>query len=111
MNSYRKILATIKHRPGMYLGKCSISLLSAFLGGWSFAKDQQEITDRELFDGFNEWIVAKYRITTSHGWASIILFMEQEEHRALASFWTLFDDFLRARGLEPISGSLRTGDP
>ncbi|GAB3878989.1 hypothetical protein GCM10028824_41640 [Hymenobacter segetis] len=89
-----ELLAAIKRRPAMYLSKNYISCLRAFLDGWFLLAYQYGIDfDAECMGAFQDWIVAKYGITTSHGWANIILFYSQDESTALRDFFTLFEEW------------------
>ncbi|NJL61390.1 MAG: hypothetical protein HC903_05610 [Methylacidiphilales bacterium] len=90
------LLQSIKKRPGMYLGKCSISRLRSFLDGYMLARQEfglpttQEETD---FDKFQEWIQERFKIESSHGWDSIILFYSADERDALDNFFELVEKF------------------
>ncbi|HAT16129.1 MAG TPA: hypothetical protein DCS91_23595 [Microcoleaceae bacterium UBA11344] len=91
------LLQRIKQRPGMYLGKCSISRLRAFLNGYEMARAELGLPDTEQqqqLDGFQEWIQERYKITSSHGWDSIILFFSADERDALDNFFKLLEEFL-----------------
>jgi hypothetical protein len=101
--SYLELLRKIKPRAGMYIGMPHISNLYEFLQGWSFGRLPNNVSDNELLMEFRDWVAAKHRITSSHGWASIILFFERDERCAYDRFWELLDEFLTARGLEPLA--------
>ncbi len=91
------LLQRIKQRPGMYLGKSSITRLSMLLMGYSLARREVglPITKQEKeFGGFQEWIQEKFKITSSHGWDSIILFYSADEREAFENFFQLFEKFL-----------------
>ena len=89
-----QLLAAIKLRPTMYLSKNYISCLKAFLDGWFLLAYQYGIDfGAKCLGEFQDWIVAKYGITTSHGWANIILFYSQDESTALRDFFTLFEEW------------------
>jgi hypothetical protein len=91
-----KMLQSIKHRPGMYLGKCSISRLRSFLDGYMLARQECGLptTQEEMqFDKFQEWIKERFKIESSHGWDSIILFYSADERDALDTFFELFEKF------------------
>lgn len=47
--------------------------------------------------GFQDWIVKKYKIKTSHSWASIIRFFSQDDGDALNNFFLEFDRFLETQ--------------
>lgn len=92
------LLQRIKQRPGMYLGRRSITRLSMLLMGYSLARNELglPITKQEKeFGGFQEWIQEKFKITSSHGWDSIILFYSADETDALDNFFQLFEQFLK----------------
>ena len=80
----------------MYLGSYSITLLHAFLNGWSF-KDPDSIIDSEVYRDFQSWIGIKYEKTSYYSWSNIILFYSRDENHALIRFFEEFDDFLREK--------------
>ncbi|AFZ23136.1 hypothetical protein Cylst_0809 [Cylindrospermum stagnale PCC 7417] len=91
-----EMLERIKQRPGMFLGNCSITRLRAFLDGYMGSREDLGLpaTQQELeFNQFQEWIQTRFKITSSHGWDSIILFYSADERDALNNFFELFDKF------------------
>ncbi|MCL1471088.1 hypothetical protein [Argonema antarcticum] len=91
-----EMLQEIKKRPGMFLGRCSITRLRSFLDGYMGAREDLGLppTDQEReFNGFQDWIQKRYNITSSHGWDSIILFYSADERDALDNFFKLFEKF------------------
>jgi hypothetical protein len=89
-----EMLAAIKQRPAMYLGRRYISCLKSFLDGWGLLAYQHGINiEDECMGAFQDWIVAKYGITSSQSWASIILFYSGDECNALDNFFTLFGEW------------------
>jgi hypothetical protein len=90
------LLERIKQRPGMYLGKSSITRLRMLLDGYGMARMELGLprTEQEQeFNGFQEWIQKRFNITSSHGWDSIILFYSADERDALDKFFELFEKF------------------
>lgn len=91
------LLQRIKQRPGMYLGKCSITRLRAFLDGYGMARAELGVPRSQQehdLNGFQEWIQERYKITSTHGWDSIILFFCADEKDALDKFFQLLEEFL-----------------
>ena len=91
------LLQRIKQRPGMYLGKCSITRLRAFLDGYGMARAELDVPRSQQehdLNGFQEWIQERYQITSTHGWDSIILFFSVDEKDALDKFFKLLEEFL-----------------
>ncbi|HEY9848000.1 MAG TPA: hypothetical protein V6D28_00970 [Leptolyngbyaceae cyanobacterium] len=91
-----EMLQEIKKRPGIFLGRSSITRLRSFLDGYMGAREDlglpQTSQERE-FNGFQDWIQERFNITSSHGWDSIILFYSADERDALDKFFELFEKF------------------
>jgi hypothetical protein len=90
------LLARIHQRPGMYLGIASLTRLSAFLGGYLCSRTESQLPDtpqEEEFSGFQDWIQARYGVTSAHGWEQIILFHSADEKDAFNRFFQLLDEF------------------
>jgi hypothetical protein len=99
MTNIYQLIDRIKKRPGMYLGKPSIIRLKAFLDGYMGARQDLgfPLTEQEeKFNHFQEWIQTRFKITSSHSWADIILFYSADEKEALNQFFELFDQFIKA---------------
>lgn len=89
-----ELLAGIKQRPRMYLSKAYISCLQSFLNGWYYMAFYNSIAIQDDCMGeFQKWIAAKHHVTTTHSWASIILFYSHDECDALNRFFELFEEF------------------
>jgi len=93
-NSAVELIDAIKLRPAMYLTKCYISCLKAYLDGWYLKAG--DIED-DFMQEFQDWIAAKYDIRSFHSWANIILFHSQDECSALKDFFDLFEEWKRIR--------------
>jgi hypothetical protein len=88
------LLVNIKHRPGLYLGGCSIVRLKSFLDGYYYALLANSInSDEEFWNKFQLFISNKYHIDTSQSWDKIILFFSNDEVDALDKFFDLFELF------------------
>lgn len=93
-----EMLQRIKQRPGMYLGRCSITRLRAYLDGYMGSRLDLGLPQTEQereFQGFQGWIQKRYNITSSHGWDNIILFYSADERDALNKFFQLFEQFIK----------------
>jgi hypothetical protein len=89
------LLAQIRKRPGMFVGKRSAIRVHVFLQGWLLGKGTAP--DVELIRGFQDWIVAKFNITSSHSWAEIITFFSEGDVDAFEEFYSLYDEFMSNR--------------
>ncbi|MCL1462874.1 hypothetical protein [Argonema galeatum] len=91
-----EMLQEIKKRPGIFLGRSSITRLRSFLDGYMGAREDLGLprTDQEReFNNFQDWIQKRYNITSSHSWNEIILFYSADERDALDNFFKLFEKF------------------
>jgi|SRR4051794_6105180 hypothetical protein len=81
--SLSETLDLVFNKPALYIGVKSVTRLRAFMDGYRLATETSEPTnDHELYRGFHQWVAKRFRITTSHGWDSIILFMSSDERDA-----------------------------
>lgn len=96
MDSIVELIKSIRQKPELYVGKQSLSLIQAYIYGW-VNRDEENIVDSEYLGEFQDWIQAKYNITSTQSWASIILFFSIDERDALNRFFLLFDEFLNER--------------
>ncbi|MDJ0730243.1 MAG: hypothetical protein QNJ33_09670 [Crocosphaera sp.] len=90
------LLNKIKKRPGMYLGKASITRLKIFLMGYSIARGELglDLTEQEKqFSQFQQWVKRHYQIDSNQGWDQIILSQVNDEKLALNLFFDLLEKF------------------
>jgi hypothetical protein len=91
------VIQKIRERPGVILGRPCASTLYAFLSGYAYARQEDSPSEFDFLAGFNQWIHARYEITTTQSWAKIIEFFSATETDEMALFWTLLDDYLAQR--------------
>ena len=90
------LLARIKQRPGMYLGKVSLTRLKMLLIGYSMSRGELglQLTQQEKqLAQFQQWIQTKYQINSAQGWETIILSQVEDEKLAFDLFFELFEQF------------------
>ncbi|MBW4602002.1 MAG: hypothetical protein KME29_21100 [Calothrix sp. FI2-JRJ7] len=92
-----EILDKIKAKPGMYLGKASVSDLFIFLVGYKTARRELSIklTDQEadFCENFHSFVEKKYKLHTSNSWAKIIMLYCHHEKDGFERFFKLLDEF------------------
>ncbi|HAG85613.1 MAG TPA: hypothetical protein DCL61_31865 [Cyanobacteria bacterium UBA12227] len=98
MSGLFDILRKIKTRPGMYIGRPSLSDLFMFLVGYKTARrelgiepSEQEV---EFYREFQPWIQKRFNVQTVNSWAKIILLYSVDEKEAFTYFFKLLDEFL-----------------
>ena len=96
MNLY-ELLTEIKHKPGMYLGRPSVSDLFMFLNGYEFARSQmgQELDEAEIlfYDTFQPWLQERLGVRSVTSWAKLIMLSCHDERAGFEKFFTLLDEF------------------
>ncbi|MBV6625618.1 MAG: hypothetical protein KI793_22270 [Rivularia sp. (in: Bacteria)] len=93
---FYEMMESIKKRPGMYLGKCSITRLRSFLDGYIGARRDLGLPETEEeteFYKFQDWIQERFEIKSYYGWNDIILLNSVDERDALNKFFDLFEQF------------------
>ncbi|NJK48400.1 hypothetical protein HC931_09585 [Candidatus Gracilibacteria bacterium] len=99
MSDLLAILQKIEAKPGLYLGRASISDLFMFIIGYRTAREELgiETTEAELdfYGEFQPWLQKRLKITTSNSWAKIIELGCSSEKEAFERFFRLFDEFLQ----------------
>ena len=105
--SEREYFDSVRQRPGMFVGKVSFHMISAFLTGY----DQHAIRhgDRGLA-GWHEWLVARRGRDCNHTWAGHVLHIAlpdgwdnfwdlpvEDEKHAIDVMFQLLDEFLAER--------------
>ena len=87
-----EFIAKISERPEMYIGEATLTRFEAFLLGWMFELNDQHT--QAFIGGFQSWIAEKFRIDTSHSWASIIRFYAKNDVVALDDAFALFREYI-----------------
>ena len=99
-----EILGKIREKPGMYIGKPSVSDLFMFLVGYKTARRELgiELTpEEEDFCGeFHGWIEDRFKLKTSNSWAKIIMLYSVDEKDGFFAFFELLDEF-QNRHIQP----------
>ena len=88
------ILRKIRARPKIYLGRTSLELLSAFISGCVCYHNECTNEYLDFFQGFQKYIQNRYKISTSQGWASIIIFFSENDEEAFYKFYELFEEYI-----------------
>ena len=103
MSDLTTLLEKIRERPALYLGVPSITRLHLFLRGYWHAQREFHCGDNDplLFE-FEDFVEARFKLGTSHGWGDIILFMTLDEQNAFELFWELLDEFVAGRSQDSI---------
>lgn len=97
MGGLLEILEKIKKRPGMYLGKPSVSDLFIFLAGYKTARRELGIEPNEqemtFYSEFQPWLQKRFQVQTVNSWAKIIMLYSVDEKEGFDYFFKLLDEF------------------
>ena len=93
MDSLKELINKITEFPELYIGKPSVELLYAFLGGFLYQNDS---ADDHCLDGFNEFVLQKYRLRTDHNWANVIRFFPIQSKKHFIHSLNCLRNFLKA---------------
>lgn len=97
MSNLYKTLQKIREKPGMYIGKPSLSDLFMFIVGYEFARGELEIEltkeEEDFHQKFQPWLQEKYQIKTVNSWAKIISVYSVDEKEGFEKFFKLLDEF------------------
>lgn len=101
MEALYKQLMIMKDRPGMYLGRKSLSLLGAYITGYLDHQYEIERDFASTFTAFNDFVHEYYCISTCQDWVKIITFNSSTDEDAVDRFYMLLDLFLeRQTGID-----------
>lgn len=99
MSGVYKILEKVKAKPGMYLGRPSVSDLFMFLVGYECSRSELGIENTEdednFYSEFQPWLQTKLGITTVSSWSKMIMLYCHDEKAGFEKFFSLLDEFKR----------------
>ncbi|MDX2212418.1 MAG: hypothetical protein SFY66_03935 [Oculatellaceae cyanobacterium bins.114] len=90
-------LEAIKARPGVYLGRPSVSDLFMFLVGYEFSRSELGIDltaqEQAFYDEFQPWLQQRLNMTSVASWAKLIMLSCHDEQVGFDRFFQLLDEF------------------
>jgi hypothetical protein len=99
-----EILSKVKARPGLYIGRPSLSDLFMFLVGYKTARRELgiELTGEEIrfYQDFHAFVEKKYNLHTANTWAKIILLYCSDEQQGFDRFFELLAEFEQLQSKE-----------
>ena len=97
MSGVYEILAKIQAKPGMYIGRPSVSDLFMFLVGYECSRSEFGIENTEesedFYGEFQPWLQKKLGITTVSSWSKMIMLYCHDEKAGFEKFFNLLDEF------------------
>jgi len=80
------LIKLIKPIPELFIGIHNIFCLEAFINGWYYRDDKEDVRASVLYTEFYEWL-------QDGGWADILYYKFETEEKALDEFFVLFNIF------------------
>lgn len=97
MSGIFDILEKIKARPGMYIGKASVSDLFIFLAGYKTARREFGIEptarENEFYGEFQPWLQKRFQVMSVNSWAKIIMLYSVDEREGFEYFFSCWMSF------------------
>ena len=93
MNEIDELLQALREKPGLYIGRKSLKLLTAFVTGYIHCVYIREGICLKFLPGFQEFIEKKYGYYCGLGWSQIIEIYSVYEETAFDKFFELLDEF------------------
>ncbi|MHC5595505.1 MAG: hypothetical protein ACYTXC_06000 [Nostoc sp.] len=97
MSGVYEILAKIQAKPGLYIGRPSVSDLFMFLVGYECSRSELGIENTEyeedFYGEFQPWLQKKLGITTVSSWSKMIMLYCHDERAGFEKFFNLLDEF------------------
>lgn len=97
MSGVYSILSKIQEKPGMYIGRQSVSDLFMFLVGYECRSSELGIDNTEeeddFYGEFQPWLQKKLGITTVSSWSKMIMLYCHSEKAGFEKFFSLLDEF------------------
>ncbi|MBX9253797.1 hypothetical protein H1Q63_07510 [Desmonostoc muscorum CCALA 125] len=97
MSGVYEILAKIQAKPGMYIGRPSVSDLFMFLVGYECSRSELGIEntkeEEDFYGEFQPWLQKKLGITTVSSWSKMIMLYCHDERAGFEKFFNLLDEF------------------
>lgn len=94
-NNVVGLLLKIKDRPGIYVGKKSLSNLRHFISGYIYALKHENGLDcgEKVYYNFNEWLNKKYNIVNPIFWEHGLTNVSDSD--AFDMFYEELDEYLK----------------
>lgn len=84
------LIAKILKRPELYIGRCSVQRLYAFLDGFLF---ENETANDHCLDGFDQYVAIRHSGTSGHNWADVIELFSSTNYDEIVAFKKHFEKY------------------
>jgi hypothetical protein len=104
MPDFESLLRSIASRPAMYVGRCSLRAVSAYLDGYDHASG--DLGQPELpLSGWGHWVESRFLIShPAWHWTRILLHAYGTDRAAIEALPQLYQEFLARRAAIGVEG-------
>lgn len=88
-----ELIKLLEPRPVMYISRHNLSSLRAFIDGWYF-RNQIDDVGMDILNDFQIWLQERNQLDNYRRWDTIIIYLCQDDNKALDYFFKLFNEFL-----------------
>jgi hypothetical protein len=97
-STFESLLEIVRSRPGLYLGRKSLSALWSLLLGYEMAVIEHNIPESEQFNrklekDFNNWLRKKYSMGSAICWYIFVINETKSEAKAFDKLFEFWDEF------------------
>ena len=92
-----ELIKLIKPIPELFIRKYNIFYFEAFVNGWYYRDNKEDVTSGILYSEFYEGLRKRYNIDNTMGWANILYYKFENEEKALYEFFFLFNTFYKEK--------------
>ena len=92
-----ELIKLIKPIPELFIRKYNIFCFEAFVNGWYYRDNKEDVKSGILYSEFYEWLRKRYNIDNTMGWANILYYKFETEEKALDEFFILFNTFYKEK--------------
>ena len=90
-----ELIKLIKPIPELFIRKYNIFYFEAFVNGWYYRDNKEDVKSGILYSEFYEWLRKRYNIDNTMGWANILYYKFETEEKALDEFFIVFNIFYK----------------
>ena len=92
-----ELIKLIKPIPELFIRKYNIFYFEAFVNGWYYRDNKEDVKSGILYFEFYEWLRKRYKINNTMGWANILYYKFETEEKALDMFFVLFNTLYKEK--------------
>jgi len=86
----KELILNIEKRPQMYINDLNIHMLSTFINGYLFGKNDLSVKEESFRRDFSNWIISYYDASLQKSWNDTIYYYEGNHNKSIETFFDLY---------------------